>query len=108
MPTSGGVTVADYSVLLSPKAVRDLDEIWRYVTETFQERSTADALLDSIESAVLSLESLPYRCPERKVGAYANRGFRQMLVGNYIIIYRIDEEAKRVTVSTVVYSGRNI
>ena len=100
--------MAEYSVLLSPKAARDLEEIWRYVTDAFQERSTADALLDSIETAVLSLESLPYRCPERRVGAFKGRGFRQMIVHNYIIIYRIDEETKTVTVYTVVYSGRNI
>ena len=26
------------------------------------------------------LEYLPYRCPERKIGAYTNRGYRQLLM----------------------------
>ena len=34
-----------------------------------------------IEDAILSLETMPYRCPERKRGAYANRGIPAALCG---------------------------
>ena len=54
-----------------------------------------------------SLDQMPYRCPVRQTGAYANRGYRQLLVGNYTVIYRVDEAKKQVIVVTVRYSPSN-
>jgi addiction module RelE/StbE family toxin len=97
-----------YEVLLSPKALRDLDAIYAYVAQTFLEEGTAQALIDALETGIFSLEQLPYRCPERTVGAYANKGYRQLFIKNYTVIYRIEEVEKRVIVVTVVYSRRNV
>lgn len=47
---------------------------------------------------------MPRRCPERKTGAYAGKGYRQLLIKNYTAIYRIDEEHRTVVVVTVRYS----
>ncbi len=47
---------------------------------------------------------MPYRCPERKRGVYANRGYRQLFVENYTAVFRIDEVKKTVIVVTVRYS----
>ena len=97
-----------YEVLLSPKALRDLDAIYAYVAQTLLEEGTAAALIDALEAGIFSLEQLPYRCPERKVGAYANKGYRQLFVKNYTVIYRIEEAKKQVIIVTVVYSRRNL
>ena len=61
-------------------------------------------LVDRIEGAILSLETMPFRCPERKQGAYANRGYRQLFVENYTAVFRIDEAKKTVIVVTIRYS----
>ncbi|EEG49076.1 hypothetical protein [Blautia hydrogenotrophica] len=47
---------------------------------------------------------MPYRCPERKRGGYANRGYRHLFVENYTAVFRIDEAKKMVIVVTVRYS----
>ena len=93
-----------YSVKLMSRAVRDLDGIYTYIAETLLEPGTALSLVKRIEEQLYSLEYLPYRCPERKKGTYANRGYRQQLVENYTVIYRIDEANKQVIVITVRYS----
>ena len=62
-----------YSVKLMSRALRDLDGIYDYIANTLLEAGIALNLVDRIESAILSLETMPYRCPERKRGAYANR-----------------------------------
>jgi len=41
---------------------------------------TAEKLLDALEEAVFSLESFPQRGAPRKMGAYANKGYRQLFV----------------------------
>lgn len=74
--------------------MRDLDGIYDYIAYRLLEPETALKLVSRIENAVLSLETMPYRCPERKRGAYANRGYRQFFVENYMVIFRIDEVKK--------------
>jgi hypothetical protein len=49
-----------------------------------------------------------FQLKERTVGAYANKGYRQLFIKNYTVIYRIEEVEKRVIVVTVVYSRRNV
>ena len=55
-----------YSVKLMSRALRDLDGIYDYIAHTLLEPGTALNLVGRIESAILSLEAMPYRCPERK------------------------------------------
>ena len=60
--------------------------------------------MDKYSVKLTSLETMPYRSPERKQGAYANRGYRQFFVENYTAVFRIDEAKKTVIVVTVRYS----
>lgn len=93
-----------YRIKLMSRALRDLDGIYAYIARTLSEPGTADKLLDTLEQEILSLESMPYRCAERKVGAYAGKGYRQLFVKNYTVVFRIDEARKTVIVVTVRYS----
>lgn len=93
-----------YSVKLMSRALRDLNGIYDYIARTLLEPGTALNLVERIENAILSLENTPYRCPERKRGVYANRGYRQLIVENYTAVFRIDETKKTVIVVTVRYS----
>lgn len=96
-----------YSVKLMGRARRDLDGIYAYIAKSLLEPETAISLVEKIETQLLSLGSMPYRCPERRRGAYANRGYRELMVGNYTAIYRIDEVENQVIVVTVRYSRSN-
>lgn len=88
-----------------PRAVQDLDGLFSYIASELKEPETARKMAGRIEDGIYSLETMPYRCPERKIGAYANRGYRQLLIGSYTILYRVDEEKKLVIVVTVRYSA---
>lgn len=96
-----------YNVQLLSRALRDLDEIYGYIANHLSEPGTAEKLIDELESSILSLEHLPHRCAERQTGVFANKGYRQMFVKSYTVIYRIDENEKKVTVVTVRYSKSN-
>ena len=95
----------NYSVKLMSRALRDLDKIYDYIAHTLVEPGTALKLAERIENAIFSLETMPYLSPERRRGAYAYRGYRQLLVENYTVIYRIQESEKQVIVVTVRYSS---
>ena len=93
-----------YNVMLTDRALRDLDTIYAYIARTLQEPGTALHLVETLEQEIMTLETMPYRCPERKTGAYADKGYRQLLVKNYTVIYRIDEKMGAVVVVTVRYA----
>ena len=93
-----------YLVKLLPKAYRDIDQIYSYIKKEFKEPTTAENIVKSIEEAILGLEYYPRRGAERKVGVYANRGYRQLFMKNFTIVYRIDEKMKFVIIVTVKYS----
>ena len=42
------------------------------------------------------------------VGRYAGKGYKQLLIDNYIAIFKIDEATKTVYVVTVQYQGRDL
>lgn len=94
-----------YQVMLMGRALRDLDGIYHYIAQNLLEPGTALNLVNEIESEILSLEQFPNRCPLRKSGAYANKGYRQLFVKNYTVIFRVDEAEKKVVVVTVRYSA---
>lgn len=93
-----------YKVKLMSRALRDLDNIYKYIAETLLEPGTALKLVEEIEQEILSLEHFPNRCPVRRIGAYANKGYRQLFIKNYTAVFRVDEAEKTVIVVTVRYS----
>ena len=93
-----------YQVIISPRAYQNIDDIYEYIAKNLFATQAAMNLVDKLEEAILSLETMPQRFSKRQVGAYANRGYRQLFVKNFTVIYRIDETAKKVFIITVRYS----
>lgn len=93
-----------YNVKLLPKAYQELDGIYRYIRDEFKELETAKQMVESLEEVILSLDLMPYRGAIRKIGAFANKGYRQLFIKNYTIIYRINEEIKDIIIITVRYT----
>jgi addiction module RelE/StbE family toxin len=94
-----------YEVKLLPKAYRDIDQIYEYILEDIKLPEAALNLVRTFEEAILLLEKLPRRGAERKIGVFANRGYRQLFIKNFTIVYRIDEKMKYVVVVTIKYSA---
>lgn len=97
-------TLDRYSVKLLSSAYRSLDEIYAYIAKQLQAEKSALKLIDKLEEAIFSLEFMPQRGAKRRVGAYEKKGYRQLFVKSFTVIYRIDEENKHVLILTVRYS----
>ena len=97
-----------YEVMLYPKAFRDIEDIYTYIALEKLSPENAKGQTDRIWNALRTLEQMPEAHQDRLVGRYAGRGYKQLIVDNYIAIYRIDKIARKVLVVTVQYQGRNI
>ncbi len=97
-----------YKVKVSPRAIRELDHIYKYIANEKSAPEHAKGQVDRIKKSVLSLDTFPQSHQERNEGRYAGKGYRQLLIDNYIAIFRIDEPSKTVYVITIQYQGRNL
>lgn len=96
-----------YKVKLSPKALRDIENIFAYIALEKLSPENAQGQTDRIWQALKTLEHFPQSHQERKEGYYAGKGYRQLLIDNYIAVFKVSEKEKTVLVVTVQYQGRN-
>lgn len=97
-----------YKIKIYPRAVRELDSIYEYIAVEKPTPEYAKAQTDRIKQAILNLSTFPQSHQERSEGRYAGKGYRQLLIDNYLAVFRIDEPAKTVYVVTIQYQGRNL
>ena len=90
--------------LRAPQADSDLDEIWYYVATRSGSLDTADRLIDAITDRFLLLASHPNigRARDEEL----RPGLRSFPVGEYVIIYRIQNED--VLILRVLRGSRNM
>lgn len=97
-----------YKVKINPRAIRDLDSIYEYIAKEKSAPENAKGQVDRIKKAILDFATFPQSHQERNEGRYAGKGYRQLLIDNYIAIFRIEEASKTVYVVTIQYQGRNL
>ena len=97
-----------YKIRINPRAIRELDSIYEYIAAEKQDPENAKGQVDRIKTSILKLDTFPQSHQERNEGRYMEKGYRQLLIDNYVAIFRIDDEKKIVTVVTVQYQRRNI
>lgn len=89
-------------------SIHELDNICEYIANEKLAPENAQGQVDRIKKAILSLNAFPESHQERNEGRYAGKSYRQLLIDNYIAIFRIDEPHKTVYVVTIQYQGQNL
>lgn len=94
-------------MLITPNAIRELDNIYDYIANEKLDYINAKKQVDRIKKSILNLDTFPQSHQERNEGRYAKKGYRQLLIDNYLAVFKIDETQKIVTVLTIQYQGRD-
>ncbi len=97
-----------YKIKLNARAFRDIDDIFSYIALEKLSPENAKGQTDRIWSALKKLETFPQSRQERMDGRYSGKGYRQLLIDNYIAIFKIDEPSKTIHIVTVQYHGRDM
>ncbi|AGL03661.1 type II toxin-antitoxin system RelE/ParE family toxin [Desulfoscipio gibsoniae] len=92
-----------YSLKLTPKASKDLDKIYRYITEELYAEQAAVNLLEKIETSVMRLKDFPFSGNYFADEYLKKKGYRKLIIDNYIDFYVVDEEEKQVVVMRFLY-----
>ncbi|HHX61621.1 MAG TPA: type II toxin-antitoxin system RelE/ParE family toxin [Epulopiscium sp.] len=93
----------NYSVKMTPKAVTDLDNIYGYISEELFAVSTAENILERLETGIMRLKEFPFSCNYVADEFLRNKGYRKLIIDNYIVFYLVDEGKKQLIIMRVLY-----
>ncbi len=92
-----------YKVLIFPTAKQDLTDIVEYLNTLSPE--TALKYYDMLTEGISELSMFPFRCPRPKDLALAAKGYRYLLVRNYLVFYVVEEHT--VQIRRIFYAKGN-
>lgn len=93
-----------YNLEYLPIARQDLIEIVTYISQDLQNPAAANRLAEEIVQAAEKLQLFPYAWPVYLPIRPLQWEYRKLLVQNFLLFYRVDEENKLVTVARVLYA----
>ena len=83
-----------YEIMLYPRAYRDIHDIYAYIALEKLSPEIAKEQTDRIWQAIKKLELFPKSHQDRLVGRYAGKEYKQLIIDNYIAIFKVDECGK--------------
>lgn len=95
-----------YTVQITDRALSDMEEIYRYISERLRSPETAIRQYDRIASEILTLDIFPERYQVVGFDPERSAGLRRMLVDNYSVFYIL--RGNCVIVVAVLYSASDI
>ena len=96
-----------FEVEFTEQYIEEIMSIYNYISNELKENKIAKRIIKEVNEKVLNLSTLPELYI--KVGKVdkLSREYHRMIVKNYIVLYTIDYERKKVYVSRIVYYRRN-
>ena len=92
-----------YKVLIFPAAEQDLSDIVDYLNTLSPD--VALRYYDLLTEEIASLAQMPNRCPKPRDLALAAKGYRYLIVKDYIVFYVVS--GNTVEIRRIVYGRRN-
>ncbi len=87
-------------------AYSDLDEIDDYISEKLCNPHAAEKLLSDMETSIQRLEQYPMIGPEVEDPYLTSKGYRKLVVRNYLIFYLLNPGRHEVIIMRVLYGAR--
>jgi addiction module RelE/StbE family toxin len=96
-----------YDLKFTPKASEDLEQIYSYISEKLFADTAANNLLEKIESSIKRLKDFPCSCSLVSDKLLNSKGYRKLIVENYIAFYLVNESKKQVVIMRILYGAQN-
>lgn len=92
-----------YKIKIFPRAKQDMEEVIDYLNTLSPD--VALKYYDLLVEEIVGLSQMPERCPRPKDLALAARGYRYLIVKNYLVFYVIAGDT--VQIRRILYARRN-
>lgn len=92
----------DYTIILSPKSVGDLEAIVRYIS--LSNPTAARKVGQNLLEKTKELSQFPFK--GQKVPEFDSPNIRQLILKPYRIVYRVEEDKKRISIARFWHSSQ--
>ena len=96
-----------YNVIITQQADRDLDQILAYLTQQLFSAQAAAALVARYTDVLEKLEQFPNLFEAVRNVGQGGKEYRKFLMGNYVGVYRVQEDEKRVIILRIFHGSQN-
>jgi len=96
-----------YKIIVSKDANRDIDEIVSYIVHELKNTRAAMSFLDGVEKSYTGITENPFMYSLCNDARLYKEGYRKIVIKNYLIFYRVDENQKSVFIVRVLYGARD-
>ena len=97
----------NYILKFSTKASEDLEQIYIYIAEKLFADVAADRLLNKIEDSIIRLINFPYSGNFVSDELLNSKGYRKLIVDNYLVFYLVNEIEKQVVIMRILFGAQN-
>ena len=96
-----------YKLKVMPRAAEDLDSIYEYISEELAAPLAAHNQLQKFEDSFMRLRDFPELGLACQDDILKQKGYRKLIVNNYIGLYLISHSEKTVIIIRVVHSSQD-
>lgn len=93
----------EYELKITPAAAEDLENIYKYIKDALLSKSVAENMVIEINEKIRSLKHFPYKCELSRDISLRLRGYRRLIIKNYVVLYLINEKKNQVIIARIFY-----
>ena len=101
--------ILQYRVVYAESAIRDIEEKSDYIVTQFRNPELAERWYLSLRSSIQEqLTTFPHKFHPYNVEPWGQRGIRQYITRNDVVLYSVDDESRTVYIRAVCTKGRDL
>jgi plasmid stabilization system protein ParE len=97
-----------YSFNITDSFCEDFDNVIEYISNELYSPAAANRMAVKVDNLLGLIEENPFMFPLHHRELLASKGFRFVVVGNYLILYRIIAEEKAIMIDGFVHGSQDI
>lgn len=101
--------ILQYKVLYTEGAIRDIEEKSDYIAANFRAPELAERWYLNLRASIQKdLTTLPHKFQPYNVEPWCQRGIRQYITRNDVVLYSVDDGARVVYIRAVCTKGQDL
>ena len=96
-----------YEIEFTDECLEEIKEIYEYISKKLIAKEAAKRLMKIVKSRILNLSKSLYLYMKIGKTDKLKREYHRIIIKNYVILYTIDENNKKVFISHMIYGKRN-
>ena len=96
-----------FEVEFTDECIEEMAEIYEYISNNLKEDNAAKRLMEEVSKKVIELANVPELYMKIGKADKLKREYHRMVINNYVVLYTIDFEYKKVYISRMIYGKRN-